>query len=433
MTNSTCNGDTTTLYSSQCNILNEYSGTTKLTFLNIYLRSITAQKLVSVSGTITNGNQGSYSLNATVSYNNFVYMNATSNSFYITSASSANTAATSSSSGSVITASGQAISVRSNNYPLNRMYSSIYTFALTSPQFVVSTLQIVVPPNITQSTGGITCNCQPYNANDNYFRLMLALANNPLPCSMSGQTISLTGLTPVLSSLSSTAFLYLSVSGLVNPQTSVSQTNFTFTFINTTSTYTQAVLLFTLPLSYAVSNPPLDMQIGAILLSNKKYFVVSTYTFTLGTVNGVTLTLSQNSSVGVLVSFPTEYAGIWNQIAVPTTVNLTIGATTYIATNVTMSPQYLYASLPATAFSAAVSFTSFNLSFVFRNPNTSIDCSVTPVFKISLFDFKANSIYSQTLSNNKLCPTFSTYLYTINVTGNTKISADSSSPFSITL
>lgn len=361
-------------------------------------------------------------------------MNAVSNSFYITSASaSSNTAATSSSSGSVITATGQAISIRGSNYPLNRMYSSIYTFALTSPQFVVSTLQIVVPSIITQSTGGISCNYQPYTAIDNYFRLMLTLTNNPLSCSMSGQTISISGLTTVLSNLSPTAFLYLSVSGLVNPQTSVSQTNFTFTFINTTSTYTQAVLLFTLPLSYAVSNPPLDMQIGAIQLSNSKYFVVSSYTFTLGTVNGVTLTITQNSSIGLLVRFPKEYAAVWNQITVPSMVNLTIGATTYIATNVTMSTRYLYASLPANSFTSQVSFTSFKISFVFRNPNTSIDCSVNPVFTISLFDFKANSIYAQTLSNNKLCPPFSTYLYTINVTGNTKISAGSSSPFTISL
>jgi hypothetical protein len=414
--------------------MNEYSGTTKLTYLNIYLRAITAQQLVSVSGTVPNGNQGSYALNATISYNGFVYMNATSNTIYIVAPSSSTSTGTaiSSSSGSVITSSGQAISIKSGNFPLNRLYNSIYTFAITSPQIVVSTLQIMLPSIITPSSS-ITCTYMAYNSNNNYFNLMMAQSTNVLGCSMNGQTVVITGLTPVLGNLTSTGFLYIAVSGLMNPTTSVSQTNFSFTFINTSSTYSQAALLFTIPLSYAVSNPPADMQIGGITLSNNKYYVASQYTFTLGTVSGATLTITQNSSIGIIVHFPKEYGLIWSQIAVPLAVNLNIGANTYTATNVTMSPQYLFATLPLNAFTTQVNFTAFNISFLFRNPNSSIDCTVLPVFTISLFDFKGNSIYGQTLSNNLICPTFSTYLYSINVTGNTKISAGSSSTFIITL
>ena len=121
---------------------------------------------------------------------------------------------------------------------------------------------------------------------------------------MKGQTIIITGLNPVLSNLTRNGFLYLAISGLLNPQTSITQSNFTFTFINTSSTYVQAVLLFTLPLSYPISDAPKDMQIGNITLSDNKYYVVSRYTFTVGTVNGVTLTIPSNSSIGIIIRFP---------------------------------------------------------------------------------------------------------------------------------
>lgn len=70
---------------------------------------------------------------------------------------------------------------------------------------------------------------------------------------------------------------------------------------------------------------------------------------------------------------------------------------------------------------------------MFRNPNSSINCSALPVFKISLFDFKGNNINVQSLSNNQICPNLTNRLYGINVTGNTKISAGSSSNFIISL
>jgi hypothetical protein len=145
-TSQVCSGDSSILYSTQCNILNEYSQTTKMTYLSIYLRAISAQKLVSITGSITNGNQGTYQLNATINYNGFVYLNATSNQFYISSSTiSGNTGSNGGSS------SGQAITVKNANYPLNRNYPSIYTFGITNPQVIVSTLQILVPSIITQS------------------------------------------------------------------------------------------------------------------------------------------------------------------------------------------------------------------------------------------------------------------------------------------
>lgn len=125
-----------------------------------------------------------------------------------------------------------------------------------------------------------------------------------LSCSLNGQTIIIYGLSTILSSLSSTGFLYITVSGLINPSTSLSQSNFTFTLINTTTTTTSAVRIFTLPLSYAVSNAPLSVQIANITLSNSRYYVLSTYTFTMITQNSANITIVQSSSLGLLIIFP---------------------------------------------------------------------------------------------------------------------------------
>jgi hypothetical protein len=129
--------------------------------------------MISITGTITNGIQGSYAHNATINYNGFVYMKSTSNTFYISSPSSATsaTAVVSSSTGSVITSTGQAISIQTANYPLNRLSTAIYTFAITNPQVVVSTLQINLPSVITSSKQGVACGYQNYSSTDDYFNL----------------------------------------------------------------------------------------------------------------------------------------------------------------------------------------------------------------------------------------------------------------------
>jgi hypothetical protein len=418
-TNLTCSSDSNNLYSTQCSILNEYSQTTRLTYLSIYLRSIQAQKLLSITATLTNGIQGTYSIASTINYNGFVYLQATSNSYYVTG-STASSAATS-------------LTVQSTNYPLNRYYSSIYTFALTNPQVVVSTLQVDIPALISQGKQGVNCGCQLWNAKDDYFNLMLKDGINSLLCNMTGQKLIISGLGPTLASLPTTSFLYLTVNGLVNPATSVSLSNFTFTFINTTSSIAQAVGIYTQPLSYAISSPPIDLQISSIILSDSRYFVNSVHTFTLTSVQSANITIVNSSKMGVIVQFPSEYGPIWQQIAVPSALSLAINGNNYTATNITLKQQYLFARLPANAFSGQVVFTSLSISFSFKNPNKSIDCSVTPVYVISLFDFQANSIFAQTLSNNQICPTLTTRLYAINVTGNTKISAGSSTTFIVSI
>ena len=98
-----------------------------------------------------------------------------------------------------------------------------------------------------------------------------------------------------------------------------------------------------------------------------------------------------------------------------------------------MIDRYLFARFTHNAFSSQLTFTSFTVAFNFRNPNKSIDCTVTPVFEFSLFDFKGNSIFAQTLSNNQICPTLRDRLFSVNVTGNTKISAGSSNSFIVSI
>lgn len=355
-TNLSCSSDSKTLYSTQCSIQTEYSQTTKLTYLSIFLRSIQAQKLVSITATVTNGIQGTYSISSTINYNGFVYLKAASNSYYITGSSTTSSTATT-------------LSVKSSNYPLNRQYSSIYTFALTNPMIIVSTLQIDVPTAITQSQTGVNCGYQTWNTQDDYFNLMMKDGTNTLNCNMTGQKLIISGLTNLLGNLSSTSFLYLTVNGLNNPTSSVSQANFTFTFINTTSPIYQAAGIYILPLSYPVSSPPTNLQISNISLSDGRYYVNSLYTFTITSVQSASLTITNKSNLGVIIQFPSEYSDIWQQITPPTAVTLTINSVAYTATNITMKPRYLFARLPLAAFTAQVSFTSITISFNFRNPN----------------------------------------------------------------
>jgi hypothetical protein len=106
---------------------------------------------------------------------------------------------------------------------------------------------------------------------------------------------------------------------------------------------------------------------------------------------------------------------------------------TYAASNINIKYPYLFARLPTNAFTAQVSVTSLTVSFNFKNPNKSIDCTVSPVYLITFFDFLGNTIFGQTLSNNQICPSLTSRLFAINVAGNTKISAGTSTSFIVTI
>ena len=135
----------------------------------------------------------------------------------------------------------------------------------------------------------------------------------------------------------------------------------------------------------------------------------------------------------MIIDFPSAYNEIWDQIPKPTTLNITINSVKYTSTMITLIPGRLFAQFTENTFASQVTFSSLLAEFEFRNPNKSIDCSVQPVFKVSLFDFKGNNINAQSLSNNQICPELTNRLFGINVTGNTKISAGSSSVFIISI
>ena len=75
-------------------------------------------------------------------------------------------------------------------------------------------------------------------------------------------------------------------------------------FINTTSAYAQAVLRFSIPLSYTISDPPIDMQIEDISLDNQKYYANSNYTFMVNSLSGASFTFAKKSRLGIMIRFP---------------------------------------------------------------------------------------------------------------------------------
>jgi hypothetical protein len=59
-----------------------------------------------------------------------------------------------------------------------------------------------VPSVIVKSTSGLNCGYQNYTAVDDYFSLMLKNGTNMLSCNMTGQKITITGLSSILEKLS---------------------------------------------------------------------------------------------------------------------------------------------------------------------------------------------------------------------------------------
>jgi hypothetical protein len=53
-------------------------------------------------------------------------------------------------------------------------------------------------------------------------------------------------------------------------------------------------------------------------------------------VQNANIVIVKSSNLGVVITFPAEYSDIWQQIAPPSSLNLTINGATYIATNITL-------------------------------------------------------------------------------------------------
>lgn len=118
---------------------------------------------------------------------------------------------------------------------------------------------------------------------------------------MTGQKLLISQLSPVLGNLSNNGFLYLTINGLINPATSVSQATFNFTLINTTSNVPQSAGMYSSTLSYSVSDPPINLQISSIVLSDLRFFVNSIHTFTVTSVQNANIAIVKSSNLGIVV------------------------------------------------------------------------------------------------------------------------------------
>ena len=171
------------------------------------MRSIQAQKLVSISGTITNGNQGTYTINFAINFNGFVYLTGSSNSFYVTTPTTTTSSSLTSTSSTGISTSATGSTLHSNlKLSLNRFFPSIYTFALTNVNISVPILQIDVPASIRAAKSGISCNFRTWNPSDNYFNLLIDSRSNALQCEFANQKIFINELAKTTPSMASIGF-----------------------------------------------------------------------------------------------------------------------------------------------------------------------------------------------------------------------------------
>lgn len=74
-----CTSSSDSLYSYDCDVLEEITGTKRNTYQRSLLREIQPNEEINLQGMIKNGKFGTYSLIATVYYKGFTYIQTTSN------------------------------------------------------------------------------------------------------------------------------------------------------------------------------------------------------------------------------------------------------------------------------------------------------------------------------------------------------------------
>lgn len=229
-------------------------------------------------------------MNANISYSGFTYLTGTSNQFYLQQS----TLSTTSSFGVTLA-----------NYPYNINYQAIYTFKMTNPNITSNSLKINFPSEITQGKDSIICRYENWNTSKDYFTLLLNQQTNSLPCSMSGQVLSISNISALISNLTSNSFWYLVIDGLTNPDISSASSTFNFTFMNLSSDNTGLITAsISRPLPYKVSTPPLNLQIQSLQIDNSKLGVLANYTFAISTISGGKIVINNQSNIGVKLLFP---------------------------------------------------------------------------------------------------------------------------------
>jgi hypothetical protein len=152
----------------------------------------------------------------------------------------------------------------------------------------------------------------------------------------------------------------------------------------------------------------------------------------IATIATTNITINANSTVGVKIQFPPEYTSSWSNIPQPTTVTLILGGvSTYTSTSVSMFSGFLMARF---MIPTQKNFNQSTIQFVFRNPSTSISCNgSSPIFTVSIFDFKQNSILAESIGNSNDCLNISDKLYYVKISGNSAINSGNYSVYTIEL
>ena len=269
---------------------------------------------------------------------------------------------------------------------------------MPNPQNLANELMIELPSTISSAENTMICSYLPQRFSEDYFSLILAKNNNIIPCTFSGGALIIKSINTVISSLTVDDFLRIAIFKLKNADLSAIGHNFVATFID--STTETVVESGTITNPYRISPTPTNIQFTGITVDSSYLFIVTKYTFTMSTINNENIHINTDSRMGIMIAFPTEYENIWDTISAPTKVKITLGSDVYEDVPEMISGLLLVRF----KVTAVVEFTSMQVEFDFRNPETALNCEVLPVFKLSIIDFKLNSIRAETISNYVDCP-----------------------------
>ena len=261
----------------------------------------------------------------------------------------------------------------------------------------------------------MVCSYLPQKFTENYFNLILAKNDNIIPCSFSSGSLTIKSINTVISTLTVDDFLRIAIFKLKNADLSAIGHNYVATFID--STTETVVESGTITNPYRISPTPTNIQFTNITVDSSYLFVVTKYTFTMSTINNENIHINTDSRIGIMITFPTEYTTIWDTISTPSQVKITLGSDVYEDV-----PEMINGLLMIRfRVTSVVEFTSLQVEFDFRNPETALNCQELSVFKLSVLDFKLNSILAETISNYVDCPEFKNTLYDVEVSGKVKI------------
>lgn len=288
---------------------------------------------------------------------------------------------------------------------------------------------IELPDTIKEADADLTCAYLPQKFNENFFNLLLTKDENVMNCEISNSIVRISSVNTLMDSLTADDFLRVAIYKLKNANISTWGHHYDITFLDSSTGTGSVVSTGQVSTPYRISPTPLNIQFNDITVASQKFFVLNRYQFSMETVNGEDIQINGDSRIGILITFPDEYKKIWETIDKPSKVYITFGSTDYEDV-----PEMVLGSLIVKfKVTSEVSFSSLSVAFDFRNPITALDCSVLPVFTLSILDFKLNAILAETLSNNIECPEFKDSLYGINITGNLKIQAGEIETFTIKL